>query len=134
MLKRLRPYMWLAVLALPSLYLLVASSNQYKSYSPLVVSPTHWYIAMLITGMLCLVFVDGLRELAYGAGLVLFINVAGYAAAYYRSLWIIGGPELASLGLNILVQPVLTYTIIGTMFLTVGLVIGILIRRLVDRG
>jgi hypothetical protein len=80
---------------------------------------------MLITGILTYVFVKDLRELAYATALIVFIDVGGYAAAYFISLWIIASYELAVLALNALVQPVVLYTGLGTLLLMVGFVLGV---------
>jgi len=123
--KQFSSYRWLIVISFPSLFLLVASSTQFRQYSPLVVSSAHWYIAMLITGMVACTFVRELHELVYAAGIVFLINMVGYASIYYICLWIIYGHELALLGVYTTIQPILLYTVLGALLFVAGLVLGV---------
>jgi len=126
MTKRLSA-VWYALLSLPTLYLLVAGSNQFCNFSPFVISPAYWYAGLIITGLLISMDAKELAELTVPAALVLLVNMAGYVTTYYVSLFIIGGQGFASIGLSLLFHPVVIRTLVGAMLLTVGSIGGLLL-------
>jgi len=126
---RLEQYLWAFVLALPSTYLLAASSNQFKHYSPLVISPTYWYVGMVLTGIVTYAYIRDLRRLAYAGALIVLVNVVGYVGVYYASVWIMSGREMASLMLNVMLQPAVLYTSVGALLLMIGFALGVLVIR-----
>jgi len=119
---------WLLLLACPSTYLLVASSRQFKVFSPDVVTSTHWYVTVFVSGFLVCFLVSRIREVVYAGVILLSANLAGYAVAYYVGLSLIGGGELARLGLSTLVQPLLLQCAVGGLLLVVGAVFGVVTR------
>ncbi len=127
------PFYWVIALALPSLYLLSGSSLQFGEFALVPVTNGGWYISLALTGAVLSIWAPDLKAAALGTLWITGIQVIGHAAAFFVSMWILSGYEVAKLSMNFMYQPTVLYSLVSVVLLTSGVMIGALLSSFAFR-
>jgi len=114
-------YLWMVPVAIPSSSLLIASSDQFRAFSPLPVSPLSWYAAMVLTGVYIYATENQLTGLLRAVTVVVFTNVAAHIGACFVATWAVSDYDMAILMIQTLMRPAVLHLAIGGLFVISGI-------------